>query len=313
MSQVDVVIPVYNTPIRYVRDALNSVSQQSFEDWTTIVVNDGSAADYSLELESLIEEFAERRIRYLRSENRGLAAARNLGISSGKAPFVALLDSDDMWYPHKLARQVELLQGDAQTALLHADTDFLHGDTMDRLERMQPRALGLERLTPQETWRKLLRQNFVCVNTVVLRRSAGEKAGFFDPGFRALEDKEYWIRLLMSGFAMRHMPEVLAIYRKHDSNMSKSVDKMLAGRLGLIRKIDQLVERIPQWGKSDWSAARREMMRHAYVEVVETHLEAGQYAQALRFSMPAYVGVSSQALRGSVVAVLGLLGLRRTP
>ena len=93
MSQVDVVIPVYNTPIRYVRDALNSVSQQSFEDWTTIVVNDGSAADYSLELESLIEEFAERRIRYLRSENRGLAAARNLGISSGKAPFVALLAS----------------------------------------------------------------------------------------------------------------------------------------------------------------------------------------------------------------------------
>ena len=313
MPQVDVVLPVYNLPTRYVRDALQSVIAQTFPDWSAIVVNDGSTPESSAALEALVESLADPRIRYLKSDNRGVAAARNLGIANGTAPFVAFLDPDDLWYPHKLARQMQALRAEPQVALLHADTDYLHGDDMDGLERTQPRALGLEQLSPAETWRKLVRKNFVCTNTVVVRRSAGERVGFFDADLRTMEDKDLWIRLLMSGFVLRHDPDVQAIYRKHGSNTSKNVDKMLRGRLDLIRKIDRLVADSPQWNDAGWPAARKEMLAHAYEEVVETYLEAGQYGQALRYATPRYVGVSPWAARKILVAIAGAVGLRRRP
>ncbi|MFO1456184.1 MAG: glycosyltransferase [Steroidobacteraceae bacterium] len=311
MSQVDVILPWYNVPTAYVRDALQSIVKQTFRDWTAIVVNDGSSAGLTAELEALIQSLGDPRIRYVKSENRGVSAARNLGIATGEAPFVAFLDPDDLWYPHKLERQLDLLREDSEIALLHADTDYLHGDDLAGLERTKPRDLGLDGLSPAETWRKLLRKNFVCTNTAILRRSSGEQVGFFDANLRALEDKDLWIRMLMTGAKLRHASDVQAVYRRHGSNTSKNVDKMLAGRLDLVRKIDRLVADLPQWKDAGWPTVRKEMVRHAFEEVVETHLEAGRYAQALRYSTPRYLGVSAWATKKMLVAVAGITGLRR--
>jgi glycosyltransferase involved in cell wall biosynthesis len=265
-----------------------------------------------VELKELLESLPDRRVRYVRTENLGVSAARNLGIASGNAPYIALLDSDDIWHPHKLARQMELLRGDTETDVLHADTDVLHGGILARCDPARSRLNDLERLSVGEMWRRLLRQNFICVNTVVIRRSAGDRVGFFDPKFRALEDKELWIRLLMAGCKLRYMPEVLAIYRVHDSNMSKNVDRMLKGRLNLIRNIDQQVEQFPSWHAEGWSASRKKMLAHAYEEVVETYLEAGEHAQAIRYASPRYVGFSPRAVRLLMASVAGILRRRRS-
>lgn len=310
MALVDVIIPVYNTPIAYVREALESVLAQTMPDWCAIVVNDGSAADYSVELERLVQELADMRIKYVRSENRGLPAARNLGIASGNAPYVALLDSDDAWYPHKLQRQLEVMEARPEIALVHACTDLLHGADHSGLQKVEPRDAGLNGLTSQQTLELMLQRNIVAVNTALFRREAGAAVGFFDASFRSLEDKEFWIRLLLSGARFHQMAETLAIYRLHPTNMSKNADKMRSGRLKLIEKLDGLVAAGPSWLPAAWPRLRRHMVQHAHQEAMETYLEAGQFRQALVYGVPWRVGLSLHNLRLAVVALLGTLGVR---
>lgn len=311
MAQVDVIIPVYNTPIAYVRQALTSVLAQTFADWRSIVVNDGSAAEYTLQLERLVQEFGDPRIKYVKSENRGLPAARNLGIASSDSPFIALLDSDDAWYPNKLARQLELMSEHADAALVHACSDLLFGEDMSGLRRVPPQDRGSNQLSQHDACVRMMRSNFVGVNTVMFRRAEGERVGFFDGSFRSLEDKELWIRMLLAGQRFVHIPETLAIYRIHATNMSKDVAKMLDGRMKLIRKIDSSLETGPPWLRAEWPALRRAMVRHAYHEVAETYIESGRFMQALRYAMPWYSGLSVPSARMCAVAGLGAMGLKR--
>src|SRR5688572_23500515 len=100
MATVSVVIPAYNRAAR-IADSIKSVLAQTFQDFEIIVVDDGST-DGTAEAAST---FGDPRIRVVRhSLNRGGSAARNSGIQSAAAPYVAFLDSDDEWYPIKLER-----------------------------------------------------------------------------------------------------------------------------------------------------------------------------------------------------------------
>jgi glycosyltransferase involved in cell wall biosynthesis len=311
VALVDVIIPVYNTPIGYVREALVSVRAQTFADWQAIVVNDGSAPAFTVQLKQLVAELDDPRIRYVQSDNRGLPAARNLGIESGSAPFVALLDSDDAWHANKLERQLAVMQASPDVALVHACTDLLHGDDASGLQRVPPRDRGLNQLSQRQMIERMLQGNIVAVNTALFRREAGAAVGFFDADFRSLEDKEFWTRLLLSGARFLHMAETIAIYRMHGSNMSKNVDKMRNGRLQLVSKLDRLVPTGPEWLRQEWPALRRNMVRHANQEAAETYLESGRFPQALRELAPWRCGLSGHTLRLAATALLGVIGLRR--
>src|SRR5918992_3277590 len=90
-----VVISAYNEE-RFVADAISSVLAQTRKDFELVVVDDGSA-DRTAEV---VEGFSsDPRLRLISHANRGLAASLNVGIGAGSAPFVALLDADDMWMP----------------------------------------------------------------------------------------------------------------------------------------------------------------------------------------------------------------------
>lgn len=311
MAEVDVIIPVYNTPIEFVRQALGSVFEQTVGDWRAVVVNDGSSPESTRQLERLLSEANDPRLRYLKTENRGLAAARNLGIAESDSPFVALLDSDDMWYPRKLERQLEVMREGAAVPLIHGFSDLLIGDDIKGLRRVQPRDRGYNEMDQDEVIVRMLRGNFVAVNTVMLRRSVGQSIGFFDENMRSLEDKELWIRLLLAGHRFRDVPETFAIYRVHANNMSKDVVKMRGGRMKLICKIDGLVDGGPRWLRSRWPELRSEMVRNTQVEVAGSYLESGRYALALKHAMPWHSGGSRRAARVVLASILSLVGLRR--
>jgi teichuronic acid biosynthesis glycosyltransferase TuaG len=312
MATVDVIIPVFNTPIRYVSAALSSVRAQTFGHWSAVVVNDGSSAATTQELERLIAGADDARIRLVTTENRGLPAARNRGIAESDSPLIAFLDSDDLWYPHKLETQVAAFDSNPGTDLVHAANDVLRGDDFDNLERVAPRDLGYNAFSPREALTRMLLGSYVGVVTVMMRREAGARAGFFDPGFRSLEDKELWVRMLLQGARFLHLADTVAVYRVHPHNMSKDFSRMLSGRLRLIEKIDGCEADWPGWLHQDWPGLRRRMRRHAYHEVVETCLESGRNAAALRYTMPWYSGVSSRAIRLAGASLAGMLGRRRT-
>src|ERR1700756_1773689 len=101
VPSVSVVIPAYNSA-RYIGETLDSVFRQTYRDFEVLVINDGSPDTEALE--AVLRPYFER-IVYLKQENRGPAAARNLGIRQARGEYIAFLDSDDCWLPEDLASQ----------------------------------------------------------------------------------------------------------------------------------------------------------------------------------------------------------------
>jgi len=103
MKKVSVIIPFYSN-ISWLAEAIDSVLDQTFKDFEIIVVNDGSPED-----DIVFLEIYQNRIKYFKTENKGPAHARNFGIEVAQAEYLAFLDSDDLWMPTKLAKQIELM------------------------------------------------------------------------------------------------------------------------------------------------------------------------------------------------------------
>ena len=107
MPKVSVVIPTYNRQ-RLVQDTIDSVLRQTFGDLELIVIDDGSTDD----TRRVLQDRYGTRIRYVYQENQGESAARNHGIALAGGEYVAFVDSDDLWHPQKLERQVEVFEAD---------------------------------------------------------------------------------------------------------------------------------------------------------------------------------------------------------
>ena len=105
MSQVSVIIPTHNRA-RFLREAISSVLNQTFQDFEILVVDDASDDN----TREVVAGFEDIRIKYFRHDtNRGGSAARNTGIRNSMCSYIAFLDDDDEWFPEKLGKQMELL------------------------------------------------------------------------------------------------------------------------------------------------------------------------------------------------------------
>jgi len=201
---VSVIVPTYNR-VHLLPRALDSVLAQTFEGFEALIVDDGST-DGTAEL---VKDYAERdpRVRYLRQpQNAGVSAARNRGLRESRGEFIAFLDSDDEWFPEKLARQVQRFRE------LPDRVGLLYGG----VENLGPDG-GREVYTPThrgDLYRTLLERNVIHgTSGVMLRRTAAERAGFFDEGIPAIEDHDYWLRVVRH-FDVDFIPEPLIRY--HD-------------------------------------------------------------------------------------------------
>ena len=121
MPKVSVIIPAYNSS-GFIEDALESVFKQTYRNYEVIVVDDGST-DKSAEI---IGSFSDKRIIYIYQENHGVSVARNKGILESKGEYIAFLDSDDLWLPEKLEKQVAILNNNKNTGLVYTDFDVIH-------------------------------------------------------------------------------------------------------------------------------------------------------------------------------------------
>ena len=188
---VSVVIPTYNRGT-YLREAVQSVLDQSYQAWELIVVDDGSTDD-SLRF---VEALGDPRIQVMSLPHCGNPGAlRNRGMAQARGVFVAFLDSDDCWLPEKLRLQVEDLE-------THSECGWSY-------TYLTPVGPGLEPLplTPGRSGRPF-RGNIapalaaleasVTTPTVLLRRELAAKVGGFDETFRFCEDYDLWIRCALA-------------------------------------------------------------------------------------------------------------------
>ncbi len=305
MAQVDVIVPVFNTPLEFVRVALDSMREQTHAAWTAWIIDDGSDEIYARSLAELVAVYGDSRFRLMREKHSGSAGSRNIGILKGASPYVAFLDSDDCWLPSHLSRQVAALDADDRYALTHGHRQII--DAEGRWQPTDPPHKGIDDLAPAPFLERMLRENFVNASSVVVRRSALVQAGNFDASFPCLVDKELWLRLLRNGARFRYDTEVVLLYRVHGQNISRRTDLLLETRRRIIAKAEEIIATTPAYASIEWQTLKKDMERHMYLEAAQAHFDQGRFRQALKFSAPNHSGLSRQSLKLMVRSFARLL------
>lgn len=264
---VSIVVPTYNYG-HFVCETIESALAQTYSPVEIIVVDDGSTDDTRTRL-----AVYGYRVHYIHQQNRGLSAARNTGIAAAQGEFIALLDSDDLWLPDKLARQVASCVREPDAGVV-ATERFAIDETGKRLDYVSERCSrdGFRELT----MRDLLEFPAFSPSSVLARKDALLAVGGFDEGLTAVEDMEMWVRIA-ARFRVLRLHATLTAQRFHSKSMSHQADSMLRNHQ---KVIDQLFARVPQLQRHP--AWRRVAEARMYREVAFMRSSGGDRAGALR-------------------------------
>ena len=179
---VSVIIPTYNRA-DLVRQAVASVKAQTFRDFEIVVVDDGGT-DGTSEVLS-----AEPGLRLLRHPHRqGVAAARNLGVDAARGEWLAFLDSDDLWLPDKLARQISWLENHPEVLICQTDETWVRRGVRVNKPAAHRKVAG-------QIFLPSLGRCMISPSAVMLHRRLLEAHGGFDETLPAAEDYDLWLRL----------------------------------------------------------------------------------------------------------------------
>ncbi|MGO9245442.1 MAG: glycosyltransferase family 2 protein [Verrucomicrobiia bacterium] len=264
---VSVVIPTYNYG-RYICETVESALGQTYSPIEIIVVDDGSTDD----TRECLAAYGDR-IRYIHQQNRGLSAARNTGIQAAQGKFVALLDSDDLWLPDKLERQVTVGIHQPDIGLVATDR-FAIDETGRRLDYVAESCSrdGFCELTARD----LLEFAAFSPSSVLARRDCLLMMGGFNVGLTAVEDMEMWVRIAVR-FRVVRLNATLTAQRFHSKSMSHQADSMFRNHQ---KAIAELFDGVPQlYGRQGW---RRVAEARMYREVAFMRFNGGNRAGALR-------------------------------
>lgn len=236
MPTIDVIIPCYNAEA-YIGPAIASVLAQTVLPTRILVVNDGSTDGSEVVIKEIIATKQSRvEIVLISQPNGGLSHARNTGIKQSEAQYLAFLDADDIWYPTKLEKQVQVFTQSPYTRLgmVYCAYDIIDTNgalTNDyKISRIRKHIRG-------DVYKEMLHANYMIASgsgVLALRECFGV-AGLFDEQLRALEDWDMWLRIA-EHYEADYSPECLVSIRRHPSNMQKDVRHMLINQLSFYLK-----------------------------------------------------------------------------
>jgi teichuronic acid biosynthesis glycosyltransferase TuaG len=224
---VSIITPVYNAE-KFIKETIYSVLNQTYSNWEMILINDKSP-DSSKEI---ILSFAEEdnRIRLIDlPENSGAAIARNTGINMAQGEYIAFLDSDDLWHPQKLEKQIEYM----------IENDYAFSFTSYELMDEDGAMTGKIVEAPQKMdYHDLLKNTIIGCLTVVLNKS---KIGEFQMvNIRTRQDFVLWLDILKRGHSAYGLNEPLAYYRNVEGSISNNKIKAAKRNWKVYREIEKL-------------------------------------------------------------------------
>lgn len=211
MPKVDIITPAYNTQ-RYIKDSIDSVLSQTFEDFNFIIINDGSTDDTG----SIIDSYDDERIIHIElEENTGIATALNIGLAHTESDFVARFDSDDIMFPDRLEKQLQYFSN-------HPEVDILGGSMctyMDKNHVCSPPNI----IQDHKRIKTALMLTYPMAHPTIMMRKKVADSFRYDGRFTASEDLEAWTRLIHY-FTFANMNENLVHYRmRPDSETSTHI------------------------------------------------------------------------------------------
>jgi glycosyltransferase involved in cell wall biosynthesis len=268
---VSIVIPAYRvTP--YIADAIDSVLEQTFQNFELIVVNDGCPD--SIGLEQVLKRYEERIVYLNHPVNRGVSAARNTGVRAARGEFIAFLDGDDVYEPEYLEVQLDQFRK-------HPEADMIYGSAL--IFGDDP-SVGM----PIEDFRpsngpviaiSILQGKVTVLLTSMIRREMLLRAGLFDEGLSKCEDFDLWIRMAKMGAVILHHSQPISRYRVRGDSASADHVVMLQNLLSVGDKLERETAFTAE--ESDALAeARVRWTAEIDLELGKTALRQGNYAEA---------------------------------
>ena len=224
MIKVSVIIPAYNGD-RYIEEAISSILAQTYTDYEIIVVDDGSTDN----TQQIIQQYGDR-VKYFTQANQGVAASRNLGLTKAQGEYIAFLDQDDVFLPHKLASQVALFEQDSSLGIVNSGWQIVDRDGV-----FQSAVEPWQQISDLNT-ANLIIWKPVFLGAMLFKRSWLEQTSGFNTSLEQTPDVDLVIRLAGIGCPADWVKETTVKYRQHEANASKNT-------LLQAQELDQILER----------------------------------------------------------------------
>ncbi|EEL29399.1 Glycosyl transferase, group 2 [Bacillus thuringiensis serovar pakistani str. T13001] len=213
--------------MRFIGETILSVQNQSYENWEMLIVDDGSTDQSATKIKDIIE--GDSRIRLLSlKQNVGAAKARNLAIQEARGRYIAFLDSDDIWLPHKLKTQL-LFMEEMNIAFSYASYSLIdeNGNELNR-EVSAPKSVD---------YHYLVGNTIIGCLTVMIDR---EKIPYVEMPSIQPEDTALWLNLLHEGYEAKGIQQVLAKYRIVTNSVSRNKIRAAFRYWKLLREQERL-------------------------------------------------------------------------
>lgn len=220
---ISVILPVYNGS-KTIQEAVQSVLNQTYNNFELIIINDGSTDS----TRSIIESFKDKRIIIINQVNKGLVNSLNLGIQRSRGIYIARMDADDYCLPKRFEKQIRKLESNPNLAAVGSlvENRYPSGDTI----------IKTRPLTHAAILKRIVLINPFSHSSVMMRKTTVESVGMYNPETdgsktKLVEDYDLWIKFIKSGFELENINEVL---------MQNSVlDESIMNKKGLKERIYQ--------------------------------------------------------------------------
>ncbi len=212
---VSIIIPTYNRSI-LLRETLNSVLNQTYQNFEILIIDDGSTDN----TEEMIKSFHEKRIKYIFQAHTGLpASGRNVGLRHVKGEYIAFLDSDDLWLPRKLEIQIKFLNLMPEILIIASNGVFFPTKPFIKV-------IDIKKNTTI-SFKQLLENNIIINSSVLMRKDLISEIGLLDEdrNLKYGEDYEYWLRISqLKDSSILILKDVMVKYRDN-GDISKNLYK----------------------------------------------------------------------------------------
>ena len=238
-KKMAVIVPTFNRAC-YLSNAISYVIGQTYDNWTLIIVDDGSSDNTSQVVEPFL---SDKRIKYIYQKNKGLAAARNTGIRMSSSEYLAFLDDDDIWFSDRLEKAVRWLDVNPKHAWVYSQV--IMNSVNENKKWVYPKPV------PEPTLENLFMENTPQVLSVTVRREFLKITGLFDERIKMCEDYDLWLRLAnIAPYGV--IQKTLGEYVLHSQSMTNDQARMFVGALSVIRNSVKLMNEKLPWLKIRW-------------------------------------------------------------
>lgn len=235
MPIVSVILPTYNSAI-YLGEAIESVLNQTFQDYEIIVVNDGST-DNTVEIAS---NFRPHCI-WIDQENQGPSAARNKGLTRATGKFISFLDADDVFLPEKLELQVDFLENNPNIGLIYSD-GYRCKQSSKGMEKSIPLSMSGDVIpifnnNEVNIVHEFIKHNLFPINAGMVRHQCIKDIGGFDENLSACEDWDLWYRIAEK-YPVAYIENKLVKYRETPGSNSSDLHRNYLEAVNVMKKIE---------------------------------------------------------------------------